>query len=103
MMLKSASNYQSPFFIIETANPLAESLGGYENISIVHELEPPSIEFLRIVKDEITAGEMSFCFIFVDISGITIWEKLIHLGYFAVPVEKDALSKFKFSALNLIC
>ena len=40
----------------ETKNPLSESLGGYENISILHALEAPSIEFLRMVKDEITAG-----------------------------------------------
>ena len=84
------------FLTVETANPLAESLGGYENISIVHELEPPSIEFLRIVKDEITAGEIEFVIYICCYFSCLILERPICLGYFIIPVVIDALSIFSF-------
>ena len=90
------------FLTLETANPLAESLGGYENISIVHELEPPSIEFLRIVKDEITAGEIEFVIYICCYFCCLILERPICLGYFIIPVVIDALSIFRFLALNFM-
>ena len=49
--------YSLYFISLETKNPLAESLGGYENISIIHKLESPSIEFIRTVKDDISVGK----------------------------------------------